>query len=146
VLNQAIEFIELPDDEQNQMRALPPLHDLAHLTVRQVGAADRPLDLPPHVAALVTALVTRLQDGERIAIVSHDQSLSAGEAGAILGLPDPLVLHRMNTGDLPYHYDAAERRVRLKDVMALKRKVDLTQAALDELEEETESLIRGHGP
>lgn len=143
--NHVIEFIDLPDIEQTQMRALPPLHDVAQLTARRPGAAERPLDLPPHVAALVASLLTRLQGGERIAIVSQEQDISVEEASAILGLPGPLVMHRMNTGDLPSHYDGDERRVRIKDVVALKRKVDLTQTALDELAQETESLIRDHG-
>ena len=144
-MSQIIEFIDLPDNEQHQMRALPPLHDVVRIMDRCAGAADRTLDLPPHVAALITSLLTRLQGGERIAILSQNLEMSADEVGAAVGLPAPLVRHRMNTGDLPSHDGGGEQRVHLKDVLALKRKIETTQAALDELAEETETLIRDHG-
>lgn len=145
MVSHAIEFINLPDSEQHQMRALPPIHDVVQILDRCAGVADRMLDLPPHVAALITSLLTRLQDGERIAILSQDMEISAGDVSAILGLPVPLVRHRMETGDLPSFDDGREPRARLKDVLALKRKTDSAQAALDELAEETETLIRVHG-
>jgi len=144
-VSQTIEFIDLPDNEQRQMRALPPIHDVVRILDRSAGSADRALDLPPHVAALITSLLTRLRGGERIAILSQDLDMSAEDVGAAVGLPVSLVRHRMHTGDLPFHDDGGEPRVRLRDVAALKRDVESAQAALDELAEETEILIRDHG-
>jgi len=37
------------------------------------------------------------------------------------------------------------RRARLKDVLALKAKLDATQTLLDDLGDETEILMRDHG-
>jgi hypothetical protein len=129
VASQVIEFVDLPDSERHQLRALP------------VGDQA----LPPNAAAAVASLLARLRDGERVAIVCADQDLTVAEAGTLLGLPEPLVLVRMDSGDLPFHLDGGERRVRLREVMALKRTVDLSQAALDALAEETEALMLDHG-
>jgi hypothetical protein len=50
----------------------------------------------------------------------------------------------MEVGDLPFRYVGKHRRTRLKDVLALKSRLDAQQAALDELAEDTEDLIRHH--
>ncbi len=77
--------------------------------------------------------------------MSEEQEVTAREAADLLGLPDPLVRLRMDIGDLPFREYSGVRRIRLKDVMALKTRLDETQAALDDLAEETESLIRDYG-
>ena len=50
-----------------------------------------------------------------------------------------------DVGDLPFRYVGKHRRAKLKDVLALKTKIDAQQAALDALAENTETLIRDHG-
>ena len=42
----------------------------------------------------------------------------------------PLVVHRMDVGDLPYHYVGKHRRAKLRDVLALKDRMDGQCAAL----------------
>jgi len=51
----------------------------------------------------------------------------------------------MEVGDLPFHYVGKHRRTKLKDVLALKTKLEAQQAALDALAEDTASLIRDYG-
>ena len=91
------------------------------------------------------ALLTRLASGERVAVLTEDQELSPTEASAILGISRPLVVLRMDRGDLPFRYVGKHRRALLRDVLALKARLDARQKALDELAEDTEDLIVNHG-
>ena len=83
--------------------------------------------------------------GQRVAILAEDQEISPNDASEILGISRPLVVHRMEVGDLPFHYVGKHRRTKLKDVLALKTKLEAQQAALDALAEDTASLIRDYG-
>jgi hypothetical protein len=50
----------------------------------------------------------------------------------------------MDRGDLPFRYVGKHRRALLKDVLALKSKLDARQTAMDSLAEDTEDLIQNH--
>jgi hypothetical protein len=130
--SQVLEFVELSENERHQMSGLPALRDVDRLIAHLSGEGDRAVILPPQIAALVGSLLARLRQGERIAILSDEEEISPQEASTILGLSRPLVVHRMNIGDLPFRYVGTHRRTRLKDVLALKEKLDATQAALDQ--------------
>jgi hypothetical protein len=145
VTSQVLEFVELSEAERQQMNAQASLRNVDRLIADLGGENDRAAALPPQVAALVGSLLERLRQGERIAILSDEEEISPQEASAILGLSRPLIVHRMNIGDLPFRYVGTHRRTRLKDVLALKEKLDATQAVLDDLADETESLMRDHG-
>jgi hypothetical protein len=143
--SQVLEFVELSENERRQMSVLPSLRDVDRLIAHLSGEGDRAVTLPPQIAALVGSLLARLRQGERIAILSDEEEISPQEASTLLGLSRPLVVHRMNIGDLPFRYVGTHRRTRLKDVLALKEKLDTTQAALDDLADETEILMRDQG-
>jgi hypothetical protein len=83
--------------------------------------------------------------GERVAVLAEDQELSPTEASAILGISRPLVVLRMDRGDLPFRYVGKHRRTLLTDVLALKTKLDTRQVAMEALAEDTEDLIGTHG-
>jgi hypothetical protein len=51
----------------------------------------------------------------------------------------------MDRGDLPFRYVGKHRRALLKDVLALKAKLDARQKALNALADDTEDLISNHG-
>jgi hypothetical protein len=143
--SQVLEFVELSESERQQMNALPSLGEADRLIARLSGEGDQAVALPPQIVALVGSLLARLRQGERIAILSDEEEISPQEASTILGLSRLLVVHRMNIGDLPFRYVGSHRRARLKDVLTLKAKLDATQAVLDDLADETESLMRDHG-
>jgi hypothetical protein len=73
-----------------------------------------------------------------------DTEVSPTDAATILGMSRPLVVHRMDVGDLPFRYVGKHRRSRLNDVLALKARIDEQRAALDALTEDTEALAHDH--
>jgi hypothetical protein len=101
--------------------------------------------LPPAAISAMETLLAGLLSGERVAILTEDQELSPTEASAILGISRPLVVHRMDVGDLPFRYVGKHRRASLKDVLALKAKLDVQRKAMEDLVDDAEDLHRRHG-
>lgn len=145
--SQVVKFAGLSDRDRKKVPPLPRLAegDRVELRVRRRDGKDQTLALPPAAASVVETLLSRLLSGERVAILVEEQELSPTEASAILGISRPLVVARMDRGDLPFRYVGKHRRASLKDVLALKAKLDAGQKSLDALAKDTEDLIVNHG-
>lgn len=142
-----VQFAGLSDRERKAAAPLPKLAEGDHveLRVRREGGQVQTLAMPPSALAAVEALLGHLLRGERVAVLTEDQEISPNDASSILGISRPLVVHRMDLGDLPFRYVGKHRRAKLKDVLTLKAQLDARQKALDALAEDTEDLIVTHG-
>lgn len=145
--SQIVLFAGLSDRDRKTASPLPKLTagDRLELHVRREGGQEQTLSIPPSAAAAVEVLLTHMLRGERVAVLAEDQELSPTEASAILGISRPLVVLRMDRGDLPFRYVGKHRRALLKDVLALKSRLDARQTAMHGLAEDTEDLIQTHG-
>ncbi len=145
--SQVVQFAGLSDRDRKKVAPLSKLAEGDHieLRVRRRDGQEQTLSLPPAALSAVETLLSRLLSGERVAVLTEDQELSPTDASAILGISRPLVVHRMDIGDLPFRYVGKHRRASLKDVLALKAKLDARQKAMDALAEDTEDLIVNHG-
>jgi hypothetical protein len=145
---QVLEYVKLSDRDRRMADAAT---QLAHrgvtfeVHIRQESGVDHRIELPASASEAIQTLLVHLMKGERVAILAEDQEISPNDAAEILGISRPLVVHRMEVGDLPFRYIGKHRRTKLKDVLALKTKLETNQAALDALAEDTESLMRDHG-
>jgi excisionase family DNA binding protein len=141
-----LQFVALSDRDLKQADSLPKLGkgDKVELRVRGSGGTDRTVSLPAGAAALIEELLGHLYRGERVALLSEDQEVTPNEAATLLGISRPLVVHRMDVGDLPFRYVGKHRRTRLKDVLALKGRLDDQRAAQKVLAEDTEQLMRDY--
>jgi hypothetical protein len=89
-----------------------------------IAAVNTPATKPPAKGDTLTALrrlplvgadlnrdrsrkVGRKVDIWRVAVLAEDQELSPNDAGDVMGISRPLVVHRMNIGDLPFRYVSA---------------------------------------
>jgi len=143
----ALQFVELSDTERKHGDRLPKLSegDLVEMRVRGNDGGHTTVPLPARAAALIETMLEHLYRGERVALLSEDQEVTPNEAAAILGISRPLVVHRMAIGDLPFRYVGKHRRAYLKDVLALKERIDDQNAALKALAEDTEALTNEYG-
>jgi len=142
-----LQFVELSDRDRKKTRPFGKLGkgDQVEVRVRRKSGEDQTVSLPPKAAALLQAALGHLLQGERVAVLAEDQELSPNDAADILGISRPLVVHRMDIGDLPFRYVGKHRRAKLKDVLALKTKIDAQQRAMEALAENTETLMRDYG-
>lgn len=142
-----LQFVELSDQDRKAAKPFGKLGrgDQVEVRVRRKSGEDQVVRLPPKAAALLEAALGRLLRGERVAVLAEDQELSPNDAADILGISRPLVVHRMDVGDLPFRYVGKHRRTKLKDVLALKAKMDAQQAAMEVLAEDAEDLRQRYG-
>jgi hypothetical protein len=74
-----------------------------------------------------------------------DQELSPNDAVSILGVSPPMVVHRMDIGDLPFRYVGKHRRAMFRDVLALKARIDAQRTAMKALADDAEDLRELYG-
>src|SRR5450755_462805 len=142
-----LQFVELSDQERKAAKPLDKLGkgDHVEVKVRRKSGQDQVVRLPPAAATLLETALGHLLQGERVAILAEDQELSPNDAADILGISRPLVVHRMDGGDLPFRYVGKHRRTKLKDVLALKARTDAQRSAMESLADDAEDLRRRYG-
>jgi excisionase family DNA binding protein len=140
-----LHYAGLPAREREGADTLPSLvgADQVELRVRQDGR-EHVLILPEGAVRAVSTLLTSLIEGDRVAVLAEDQELTPAEAAEILGMSRPMVVLRMDRGDLPFRMVGSHRRVRLADVLKLQAAGEARQKALDALAADTEDLICHH--
>lgn len=145
--SQVVKFAGLSDQDRKKVIPLPKLAegDRIELRVHRRDGQDQTVALPSAATSIVETLLARLLSGERVAVLSEDQELSPTDASAILGISRPLVVHRMDIGDLPFRYVGKHRRALLKDVLALKARLDVQRKAMEALADDAEDLHREYG-
>ena len=93
---------------------------------------------------IIADLLEKASASGGVALLTDDAEISPEDAAAILGISRPLVRRRMDAGVLPFRRVGAHRRVRLADVLEVKRREAPVRAALDELRADTDDLMT-HG-
>jgi len=144
---QVVQFAGLSDRDRKKVTPLQKLAagDRVELRIRRRDGQDQILSLPPAAVGVVEALLDHLRSGERVAVLTEDLELSPAEASTLLGISRPLVVLRMDRGELPFHYVGKHRRASLKDVLALKDKLDTQRSAMEALAEDAQDLQRRYG-
>ena len=124
-----LQFVELSDRDRKAAKIFGKLGkgDQVEVRVRRKSGEDQVVRLPPKAAALLETALGHLLQGERVAVLGEDQELSPNDAADILGISRPLVVHRMDVGDLAFRYIGRHRRTKLRDVLTLKMKIDAHQ-------------------
>ncbi|HKP76709.1 MAG TPA: helix-turn-helix domain-containing protein [Longimicrobiaceae bacterium] len=117
----------------------------ARLTVSAPGVA--PVTLPGRVGEVLGAILNEAARGHVVAVVSTAEEVSTGVAARLLGVSRPHVAKLVDAGVLPGRKISRHRRVRLADVMELKRTMERRHRLLDELIDESDSLdLYGRSP
>lgn len=145
--SQVVQFAGLSDRDRKKVSPLPKLAEGDHieLHVRRRDGQDQTLSLPPAAASVVETLLSRLISGERVAVLAEDQEVSPTDASTILGISRPLVVLRMDRGDLPFRYVGKHRRALLKDVLALKARLEAQRGAMEALANDAKDLRVRYG-
>ena len=144
---QVLQFVELSVKDRKTARPLGKLgnSDQVEVRVRRKSGKEQVVRLPAQAVTLLESALGHLLQGERVAVLAEDQELSPNAAADLLGISRPLVVHRMDIGELPFRYVGKHRRTKLKDVLALKTRIDTQQAAMRALAEDAEDLRQRYG-
>ena len=118
--------------------ALGHLPEGTRLTVSGPGVAS--LALPDRVTQILGSILNEAALGRVVAVVSTAEEVSTGAAARLLGVSRPHVAKLVDAGVLPGRRISRHRRIRLADVMELKRSMERRHRLLDELAEESQAL------
>ena len=95
----------------------------------------RAVSLSPAVTRMVASILREVAQGHTVALVTTAEEVSTGVAARLLGVSRPHVAMLVDTGVLPGRRINKHRRVRLADVVALKREMDQQRALVREMAE-----------
>nr|WP_294527472.1 helix-turn-helix domain-containing protein [uncultured Rhodopila sp.] len=118
--------------------------DHIEVTVTHADGTRQAVVLSPAAAGIIGDLLATLSVTDQVAVLADDAEVSPEDAAAILGISRPLVRRRMDSGRLPFRRVGSHRRLRLSDVLELKRNEAPVRQALNELQADTDDLI-AHG-
>jgi excisionase family DNA binding protein len=109
------------------------------------GHSGEAVELPATVSRLVRQILAEMAQGNPITILAHHTELTTQQAADLLGVSRPFLIEQMEQGRLPFHRVGTHRRVRLRDVLDYKRRIDESrQEALAELTAQAEELGMGY--
>ena len=115
--------------------------DRVQVVLVHADGTGEAVEVPDAAVRMLTDLLEAAARGGEVALVAEDTEISPEDAAAILGISRPLVRRRMDRGELPFRRVGAHRRIRVSDVLALRRREAPVRAAMSELQADTEELI-----
>ncbi len=144
---QVLHYTALSDADRSRTACIESLKDgdQIEVRIRRATGAETTVPLSPDAAKLLGSLLGGLARGERVAVLSEQQELSPNDIARILGISRPLVVHRMEVGDLPFRQVGTHRRAVLKDVLDLKTKIDRQRTAMEALAADADDLHQTYG-
>ena len=103
------------------------------------------MTLPVPAVALLLDMLAQMEAGNAVALMPIHAELTTQEAADLLGVSRPFVVKEVAAGAIPHHKVGTHRRIRFKDLMDYKHRVDRDRRqALDELSEQAQKLGMGY--
>jgi len=140
--------LSLPDRAESargaEMLGARGLGDRVEMIILHPDGGRETVTLSTAAAGIVGDVLAKLAVADEIALLAGYDEVSPEDAAVILGMSRPLVRRRMDAGVLPFRRVGAHRRLRLSDVLDLKRREAPIRAALEELKADTDELV-AHG-
>lgn len=101
--------------------------------------------LPDRALRLLLDVLSNMAEGNTVTLVPVGAELTSQQAADLLNVSRPFLIQLLENGEIPYHKVGKHRRVRSKDVMAYKHRIDKKRhEVLDELVAEAQELGLGY--
>ncbi|MBB6589877.1 helix-turn-helix domain-containing protein [Ralstonia solanacearum] len=126
-------------------------------TVLKAGAGTRQVDfrdssgrvqtvrMPASALQLLQDVLDQIEKGCAVSIVPTHTELTTQEAAQMLGVSRPFFVQMLERGDIPFHKIGTHRRVRYRDVVDYKKRLDAQRhQALEELATQAQALDMGY--
>lgn len=115
--------------------------DRVEVSIVHADGAREAMPISSATARILEDVLEKVSEAGEVTLLADDAEVSPEDAAAILGISRPLVRRRMDAGVLPFRRIGAHRRLRLSDVLELKRRDASIQSALDALRADTDELM-----
>ena len=110
------------------------------LFLTNVNGKKVTVEMPTSLLRLMKSILATLAETGEALLVNPEQEISPEKAAEILGISRPLVYQRMDTGKLAFRQVGTHRRIRVEDVVTLKRLEDQRRSFAADLSADTEDL------
>lgn len=119
--------------------------DEIELVVCRRGGRGNTFVVPEQAAEFLLDALEALEAGKRVVLLEDDTELSPNEIAEIVGMSRPLVVRRMDAGDIPFKLVGTHRRSLLRDVLAFKGRDSNQSKAMRALADDADELGRDYG-
>jgi excisionase family DNA binding protein len=119
--------------------------DIQHIDLHDDQGAVLPVRIPSSALRLLLEVLTEIGQGHAVSIIPIHAELTTQEAADVLNVSRPFLVQLLEKGDIPFHKTGTHRRVRWRDVMDYKNRIDAARhQALDDLAAQAQELGMGY--
>jgi excisionase family DNA binding protein len=110
--------------------------------LRLISPEGETAEVPDELAAKIDEMATAMAQGHTVTVFSDESLISTTKAAEILGVSRQTVVRFIESGRLRYSQPGVHRRLRLSDVLAVKRRSEEFHEMMAELR--SEAITQGH--
>lgn len=92
--------------------------------LRILTSDGKELTVPPALVKVLIEAGWLLADEKSLVILPADRDLSPHQAASLLNISRPYLLRILDQGNIPFHRVGTHRRIKLKDVIAFRKRRD----------------------
>jgi len=116
-----------------------------HGSARLLDADGHAIEIPAAALRAFRLVVRRMADGEKLALLTHEEELSTQQAAELLSVSRPHLIKLLDRGEITCHKVGTHRRVATAAVLTYRAKRDAERhEKLDELARMGEELPGGY--
>lgn len=119
--------------------------DTQEIEILDDKGTSHPVQIPAAALRLLVDILTEIGEGNAVSIVPIHAELTTQEAADLLNVSRPYLVGLLEKGLINHHKVNRHRRVKYKDLMEYKMKIDSDRrSALDELAAQAQELNMGY--
>ena len=134
--------IVAPDEERSAIASIEAyLESRRGGAARLVGPNKDGVPLPSSLRRVLVAAARQLAEGHGVSILPVTAEVTTQQAADLLNVSRPFVIGLLDKGEIPFHKVGTHRRIRLKDLLAYRRRRDAARhVVIDRLTAEAQEL------
>lgn len=90
--------------------------------LKLIEAAGKEIALPDSILRLIYEAMVSAAAGKKLLLVEEDEEVSPERAAEFLQVSRPYLVRLLDTGEIPFHYVGAHRRITMSELIEYKRK------------------------
>lgn len=97
---------------------------------RLIGPSKDGVAIPASLHRVLIEAARQLAEGNAVSIIPVTAEVTTQQAADLLNVSRPFVIGLLDKGEIPFHKLGTHRRLRLRDVLAYKRRRDASRRAV----------------